>query len=81
MNPTTTTVKNTDAQPKRRGFGQLPCPKCGEDAAVRLDLDDLNVCSCRNCDEEFEIGLIRDLMAKWGPVLQWIDAAPELKEE
>lgn len=61
-----------------RGFGHLPCPKCGEEAIVQIDLDDLNTCKCGECEEEFTTEDVRNLIAKWSSVLAWIDTAPIL---
>lgn len=64
-----------------RGFGALPCPKCGEDGAcITLDLSDLETCHCPECDGDFGLGDVRDLISKWSAVLKWVDAAPALPE-
>ena len=71
----TTTAPTTLA----RGFGNLPCPKCGEEACVTLRLDSFeedDACKCCSCEAEFPLADIRDLMAKWGKVLAWLDMAP-----
>jgi len=55
----------------------LPCPKCGEaEASIALNLDDLDTCHCLACDEEFTLGEIRDLIAKWQRVLRWVELFP-----
>lgn len=74
-------MKTTTETTVQRGFGPLPCPKCGESGKVSLDLDDLTgdeSCQCRECDEVFPLSLIREIAAKWARVLTWIDSAPEI---
>jgi hypothetical protein len=73
-----------DRPAPRRGFGPLPCPYCGDEAArVSLDLDDVNTdesFECKACDVEFGVKDVRDFIAKWRPVLDWIDTCPLLPE-
>jgi transcription elongation factor Elf1 len=62
-----------------RGFGNLPCPKCGEEAVVTLRLDSFeedDACKCMSCDAEFSLADVRDLIAKWSRVLAWLESAP-----
>jgi len=59
------------------GFGKLPCPRCGDDCAVWLALDDLSL-RCHECDAEFDVGVVRDFINRWAPVLVWLDSAPRL---
>ena len=61
---------------------QLPCPKCGcENADLSLNLATLddeegdNV-TCRECEESFSLATVRAIVAKWGPMLRWIDSIP-----
>ena len=66
----------------QHGFGPLPCPKCGAEATVSIDLDNLtaaDVCKCNECDEEFGLADVRAWMARWQKVLAWIDLAPALE--
>lgn len=65
----------------RRGFGQLPCPCCGADSAVRVTLDELDVFACGECDEEFSPEDVRRFIGRWTAVLAWIDTAPEYTPE
>jgi uncharacterized protein (DUF983 family) len=77
MTPTThpTTPTCSTPTPVSRGF-VLPCPKCGNaESCISLHLDDCETFTCRECDEEFTADDVRDLIAKWGKVLAWIDAA------
>lgn len=61
---------------KQQGFGCLPCPKCGADAQIKWDLDDLSTFSCRECEDEFTREEVETFIARWQRVLSWIDSAP-----
>lgn len=58
----------------KRGF-TVPCIKCGEPGTVSIDLCDLETCRCSSCDEEFEVGDVREFIARWKGVLAWLDSA------
>jgi transcription elongation factor Elf1 len=65
-------TETTTVEPVRRGWGPLPCPKCGEEASIALDLDDMGrdeACRCAECEGVFSLDHVRDLIAKWQPVL------------
>ena len=64
----------TPAPPVLRGFS-APCPKCGKDT-VSIFLDNLDVLHCHDCQEDFDLGFVRALVADWSTVLAWIDLAP-----
>lgn len=56
---------------------QLPCPRCGEpDANLLLHLVDGESFTCQECDEEFTAADVRGLLARWAPVLAWLDKMP-----
>jgi hypothetical protein len=60
-----------------RGFKGLSCPLCGNaDATLRLYLDDCETVTCSECEEEFSLDVVRELVAAWTKVLAWVDAAP-----
>lgn len=67
----------------KRGFGDLPCPRCmNVGSTVSIDLTDFShneAISCAECDEAFGINDIRELVEAWQPVLAWLQTAPELK--
>ncbi len=58
----------------------LPCPRCGEaDACFKLLLSDLDgdeALECQECGTSFGIAEVRSIIAKWSPVIAWIDQAP-----
>ena len=75
----TTTETTTAPTIQPRGFGNLPCPKCGEEAVVTLRLDSFeedDACKCASCEVEFPLADVRDLIAKWSRVLTWLESAP-----
>lgn len=54
----------------------LTCIKCGEVAAIRLDLTDGDTMTCPDCDGEFTVGDIEALIDQWGAVLPWLRSHP-----
>jgi transcription elongation factor Elf1 len=55
----------------------LPCPRCGEaNASFDLNLADGDTLHCQDCDENFSVEEIRDLVKRWGRMLAWIDSMP-----
>lgn len=73
-----TTTTNGTAAPGagKKGFGCLPCILCGQEATVRLDLDDCGTFTCGECEERFTAADVREHLAKWSRVLRWIESAP-----
>ncbi len=59
-----------------KGFGSLTCLKCGQEAVIRIDLDDLSTFTCCECDEEFTRANVERVLGQWAQVLTWIDTAP-----
>jgi hypothetical protein len=59
-----------------RSFGLLPCPRCGEETTISVDLDDLTQFRCTGCDGEWQRPEVEALIAAWTPVLRWLDLAP-----
>ncbi len=61
---------------------QPPCPCCGENIAnvsVQLwDLDGESAIHCHECDAEFSLDSIRELVGKWSVLLHWLDSAPTI---
>lgn len=55
----------------------LPCPKCGEeDAQMLLYLSDGETVRCGSCEDEFTLASIGSLVARWAPILKWIESKP-----
>ena len=55
----------------------LPCPCCGEEeSTITLNLCDMETFTCLECNSEFTLEYIHNLIAKWQRVSAWIDAAP-----
>jgi hypothetical protein len=76
MANTTAAPAGTGSAASPRGFGYLPCPRCGEEASIRIDLDDLDTFTCQECDNDFTLDTVRNLIDRWQRVLAWIDRAP-----
>jgi len=59
---------------------QVPCPMCGEaDANVSLYLWEGNQFHCEECDNEFSLEQITELINRWQPVLAWLAKMPRDK--
>jgi len=57
----------------------LPCPCCGEaDANIAINLGTLEdeTFTCQACNGVFTDASIRDLIARWQPILAWLDTVP-----
>ncbi len=62
-----------------RGFGPLPCLKCGEDAAITLRLDAMDeedAFTCAECNGTYSANDVAVVVGKWRRVLAWIESAP-----
>lgn len=64
----------------------LPCPRCGDgDASIAVSLSHLapgdDTFHCHNCDQDFGITEVRDLVRRWAPILRWLDAIPAAEDE
>ncbi len=60
----------------RMGFGELPCPRCGEETSISLDLTDLSTFTCTACEEQFDLAAVVTLVRRWQAVLAWLDTTP-----
>jgi uncharacterized protein (DUF983 family) len=54
------------------------CPSCAEENSLRLDLADVRVMTCKECDNELGPDDIKAIIAGWNQILRWIETAPEL---
>jgi transcription elongation factor Elf1 len=62
-----------------KGFGPLPCPRCGEQTGVTIDLADLchnEACSCTACGATFGLAEVQAILDGWRDVLAWVALAP-----
>lgn len=64
----------------KRGFPGLPCPQCAETDSVRVDLDNVASFTCTACDAEISADDVQTFIARWTPVLAWLDTAPAIEE-
>jgi Zn ribbon nucleic-acid-binding protein len=56
----------------------LPCPKCGEPSAIiKVSLANVDEFECAECGNEFAADEVRDFIARWQPVLAWLQTIPE----
>lgn len=62
----------------------LPCPMCGtEGASISVNLwalDDTGAFICHDCEGEFSIDFVKDMIAKWTKMLEWVSQAPTISE-
>lgn len=70
------TLPLTQTPPASKGFPGLRCPLCGSTDIQALYLDDLTTCRCTSCEEDYTLDDVRELVAAWSRVLNWIDSAP-----
>lgn len=52
------------------------CPKCMEDVCIRVNVHDGDTLTCDNCDEEYTVAAIDELIESWKPLLAWLKAHP-----
>jgi len=61
---------------------QLPCPCCGETLAnVSLHLSTLDDetaanFTCEECTADFSLADVRGFIARWTPILSWLELIP-----
>lgn len=85
MSSTLTAAKVTCTPPALTAI-QLPCPRCGESIAnIALNLwtlDDTTAdnFTCAECSESFSVDLVREIIARWQPLLKWLESAPQCGE-
>jgi hypothetical protein len=54
----------------------LPCIKCGEEAAIRVDVQDGDTLTCCGCDAEYTVEDVEQVIAEWREILPWLKAHP-----
>jgi transcription elongation factor Elf1 len=62
-----------------KGFGPLPCLRCGNQVILSIDLDDLcgdEACTCNECGEHFSLAEVQAILDGWRDVLAWVALAP-----
>ena len=72
---TETETETTTKGSTRRGFSGLACIKCGEADAIRVNVADMTF-GCSSCDDEFDAEAVREHLASWARVLDWIELSP-----
>ena len=58
---------------------ELHCIRCGQSAAIKLDLDDCDLLTCPECDEEFSVDDVRQHCEAWMRMVAWIETSPARK--
>jgi uncharacterized protein (DUF983 family) len=61
----------------RRGF-RVTCIRCGEEETLYVELDNMTRINCNDCGKGFTTDDVRDLIARWGAALAWLESAPEV---
>ena len=64
----------------KRGFSGLPCPNCGELDGIHVVLSDVSAMRCVECENELTTDDVRNFIAKWSPVLSWLETCPVITE-
>ena len=59
-------------------FAGLRCLICGHEDCVSLDLDDLKTFRCRECEDEFSIDTVEEVVKSWQKVAAWVEMAKSL---
>ena len=54
----------------------LICPSCLKHAVIRLDICDGDTLTCAECDAEFSLTDVADMVASWKAILPWLCAHP-----
>lgn len=65
--------------PVARGFPGLRCPKCGECGSINVMLNDVDIMTCLECEDEFYQNDVRELIEaakSWEACLAWLNSAP-----
>lgn len=76
---TTATQTPKCTKPQKRGFPGLCCLNCGEEDSIRINAADM-LAVCPECDAEFTADDIREKMAAWARLADWLDSAPVVEE-
>ena len=61
----------------RRGF-KAHCPGCDEINHLSIELQDVTIIRCGNCDYTMSTGGLRLRMAEWTALCDWLESAPEI---
>jgi transcription elongation factor Elf1 len=63
---------------------KLSCPLCGASESINLDLNDLNVITCSECNDSFSPEIAKKKVAeqlrRWEAVCSWIALAGEVMD-
>ena len=54
----------------------LICPRCLNHAVIRLEVGDGDTLTCAECEEEFSLTDVVNMVESWKPLLPWLCAHP-----
>lgn len=63
------------AKREKRGF-RASCPLCGQEDKLYVNLDDVTVLRCTDCDGEIEVDDLRERIETWTEIIAWLGLAP-----
>jgi hypothetical protein len=67
-------------QTVRRGFPDLPCILCGRRGSLAVVLSDTRRIRCLRCGEEISVEAVKNVLATWADVVEWLEKAPICSE-
>jgi hypothetical protein len=57
------------------------CPKCLAESNVKIDVNDGDTLTCPECEEEYSLTDVVNLIETWKPILPWLLAHPARQPE
>jgi hypothetical protein len=65
---------------RRRGFPHLVCILCGRRDGLVVCLGDTRRIRCLRCGEEISVEAVKNVLAAWADVVEWLENAPICSE-
>jgi len=66
-------------QQTKRGFPRARCLWCSEDDSVVMNLADVTAFRCQECEAEWTVEDVAQIVSDWQRVLAWVDQAPVIE--
>lgn len=60
---------------------ELTCIKCGEKAAIQMDLTDGDTLFCPECNQDFTVADVEACIQGWQRLVGWMRQCPSRVEE
>lgn len=57
------------------------CPKCFEETSIKVNIEDGDTLECPNCEEEFSLSNVIDMIESWKGLLPWLKSHPARQPE